>query len=400
MKQFKIIALVLACILLFAGCSLVSVDKERVGKQVVATVNGENIYRDEVDSILQSYGVDMDPQDEETLLQYESTANDILDYLVNNEVILQKAPELGFDLTDEEKQQNEADAKAMFADNKQSIRDQVEEDAKADPSIDVDVETEVRYAMFLEMTNISPDTYTEYLNENAMITATQEYMYDQRQLTEDEVKAWYDDTLAMQQSSESFTSQFVSNTQQGYINTYVPERIIAVKHVLLKYQDEELASEAYTLYSEGSKDEAFEMLQSEIDALMPTALDVQQRLKDGENIDDLIAEFGEDPGMEGNTVGYLVTETDNSYVDEFTEAALTLKNVGDISDPVVTYYGLHVLQNIKVYEEGVIPFEDIKEEIETSLLAAEQQTAYEETLAKWVEEADVVYYRERLTNGL
>ena len=55
MNKLKITVLLVALIMVFSGCSLVSVDEERVANQVVASVNGEEIYKYEIDSMAEYY---------------------------------------------------------------------------------------------------------------------------------------------------------------------------------------------------------------------------------------------------------------------------------------------------------------------------------------------------------
>ncbi len=86
------------------------------------------------------------------------------------------------------------------------------------------------------------------------------------------------------------------------------------------------------------------------------ALDLYNRAVSGESFEELITNYGEDPGQDPAT-GY--TFTIGTMVDEFYEGALEL-NEGDISEPVKTTYGYHIIKKYPnpdkesaVYEETV-----------------------------------------------
>lgn len=95
------------------------------------------------------------------------------------------------------------------------------------------------------------------------------------------------------------------------------------------------------------------------------------RVKKGEDFAKIAAELSKDPGSgkEGGDLGFF---TKDRMVAPFAEAAFKLKP-GEVSEPVKSQFGWHV---IKVEEKRVKPlpkFEDVKGEIETYLLRKGQQ---------------------------
>lgn len=450
MKKLKIIALVLACALIFSGCSLMSIDPERVRNQAVATVNGTPITRQQVENGAKSsdeysyyvyyYGMtDEQLQSGDMKEWYQNLLSTTLDQMVNNEVLLQRAPELGISLTDQEKSDERALADEQFSSMKDQIRVQVETEMNPTPSPSpsgeasatpspmpspspspspsasaeptptpspdpvVEAEVESRYQTAMDESGFTPDTYYEYLCNQALVTKVQDYIKNEASVSDEDVRKWYDDTLAAQQKEmDEDPTVFSTDMNSNLICTYVPEDTVAVKQVLVKYKDADLQEVAQKLYTDGKIDEAMKLLQGEIASLTPTLKDIQSRIKAGENIDDLIKEYGEDTGMTSGTsatIGYLVGASTTDYVKEFTDAALKLKNVGDVSDPFATYYGVHVMQVIKVYNKGVVPFEDLADQIKTALLPTKQNEKLADTTKQWLGEAKVTYDRGRLTNG-
>jgi peptidyl-prolyl cis-trans isomerase C len=95
------------------------------------------------------------------------------------------------------------------------------------------------------------------------------------------------------------------------------------------------------------------------------------RIRKGEDFAKVAAELSKDPGSgkEGGDLGYF---TQDRMVPQFGKAAFEAK-VGDVTEPVQTQFGWHV---IKVEDKRARPlpkFEDVKGEIETYLVRKAQQ---------------------------
>ncbi len=90
--------------------------------------------------------------------------------------------------------------------------------------------------------------------------------------------------------------------------------------------------------------------------------DIQGALSKGVSFDELAQEFSLDPGSAANG-GDLGEFPRGVMVHEFEEAAFNLKNAGDISAPVKTQYGWHIIKLEEKIPEAVIPFDDVKNQI-------------------------------------
>lgn len=80
------------------------------------------------------------------------------------------------------------------------------------------------------------------------------------------------------------------------------------------------------------------------------AEDVLKKAKAGEDFDALVAEFGEDPGVEQSPNGYTFTKN-GGMVKEFEDAAFALE-IDGISELVETDYGWHILKRYSLLTEG------------------------------------------------
>jgi parvulin-like peptidyl-prolyl isomerase len=107
---------------------------------------------------------------------------------------------------------------------------------------------------------------------------------------------------------------------------------------------------------------------------------IRQRAVDGEDFAELAKQFSMDPGSAENG-GDLGTVTRGAMVAPFEEAGFKLKN-GEISDVVETEYGFHIIKaNTDLTPEGVMSFEDAREQI-NGILAEDRFFAEVDALKK------------------
>ena len=90
-------------------------------------------------------------------------------------------------------------------------------------------------------------------------------------------------------------------------------------------------------------------------------------------------------GAKGGDLGWFVR---GRMVKPFEDAAFSLKK-GEISKPVQTQFGFHIIRLDDKTEVAQKPLEDVKEEIKTSMLQDKQKKVLEETLAKLKKEGAV-----------
>lgn len=101
---------------------------------------------------------------------------------------------------------------------------------------------------------------------------------------------------------------------------------------------------------------------------------IAERAKKGESFADLAKEFSEDPGSgkRGGDLGYFGRK---AMVPEFDEAVFSLK-VGELSEPVKTSFGYHLIKLDDIKEEHIKPLSDtIKNQIKKTI-GAEKTRAY------------------------
>ena len=89
--------------------------------------------------------------------------------------------------------------------------------------------------------------------------------------------------------------------------------------------------------------------------------DLVKQLRAGANFADLVKKYSEDPGSAAKG-GEYDGVVHGQMVPEFEKAAFSLK-VNEISDPVKTTYGYHILQVLKHEQAQLKPFNDVKAQL-------------------------------------
>jgi peptidyl-prolyl cis-trans isomerase C len=143
--------------------------------------------------------------------------------------------------------------------------------------------------------------------------------------------AYYRDKLAMEELLGSVAK--AATTEEAERKAYdeaakaePPQQEIHARHILLPTEDEAKAALA--------------------------------RVKAGEDFAKVASELSKDPGGEGGDLGWF---TKDRMVPEFSEAAFKLKE-GEISDPVKTQFGWHIIKIEGIRTKTFPPFDQVKDQ--------------------------------------
>ena len=118
----------------------------------------------------------------------------------------------------------------------------------------------------------------------------------------------------------------------------------------------------------------FDSSDSDEDATLAKANKAYERAMGGESFEDLIDELNEDPGEDTET-GYVFTE--GEMVEEFYNGTLALGE-GEISEPVKTVYGYHVIKRYPLPEKGSDSYDSYVQQIMSRQGSEEVDSALEE----------------------
>ena len=434
MKRFCALLTALVMVL----CAVSALAETAGADPVLVTVDGEEVR--ESTELVQAWKnyllmqVGSDP-DAETLQMVNQYA---MEYAIEFIVARQNLEKLGKGYTQEDLDAERASAKAYW--------DSVVENIAAEQfGVGADATDEEKAAgkadainFILENYGYTEDTYMSEIELNMIYTRTEEYAAADMAVTDEEIEAYFnqlveadrmtlleysgvstDSGLSEEEINKAMVSVYEMFTNYGYSFLYTPEGYRGINHILLKV-DEELMNAWTDLQAklEEQADSNAEgtdgtettqettgepVTQEMVDAAKQAILDsvqdkldeIKAKLADGASFEDLIVEYGTDPGMEDEerrVSGYPVHAGSTSYESNFAKAAMALQNVGDISEPVVSQFGVHLLHYAKDLPGGAAEYTDeIKEALREELLDQKTSEAYNKVLEQWINAAAVVY---------
>ena len=112
--------------------------------------------------------------------------------------------------------------------------------------------------------------------------------------------------------------------------------------------------------------------EEEFDQALEAVKSIRQRMEKGEDFTELVRAESDDKGNDGN----LGTFGKGRMVPEFEQAAYALKP-GELSQPVKTQFGWHLIQLHDRIAPKVTPFEDIKEKVIEYLTERKKDKVFE-----------------------
>lgn len=116
---------------------------------------------------------------------------------------------------------------------------------------------------------------------------------------------------------------------------------------------------------------------------------ISQEIKAGKSFADLAKAHSQDPGSKenGGSLGYF---TKGQMVPEFEKTAFSIK-VGEVSQPVKTQFGYHIIKKTGYKPAQTMPFEMVKPNLEQQVKAEKQGEFFTKWRKTVVAEADVKF---------
>ncbi len=155
------------------------------------------------------------------------------------------------------------------------------------------------------------------------------------EISEEDLRAYYDENQAMFTVPEQVTVNYVLLDKDAIFEE------IEIDEAQIRAQYEEEVGEAEADIEKRVSHILFDVSEGE-DAAVAAAQQVKDRIDAGEAFEDLAAEVSVDTasGEAGGDIGY----TDGTVFPDAVESALTSMEVGQVSDPVVSEFGVHLIK--------------------------------------------------------
>ena len=458
----KVLGLTLVLALVLSGCNLIEVDAKMQADEDIANIDkdyaavvasydgGEVTAADVVGSFNSSYnemyymysyfGLEMGHDQVHELIE------NVLEQRVRSEIVAAHY-DAENSLDDAELEELAAEAQETYDANLESAKGSVEGSDDNHRSENARV--------LLHANGMDYDSIYANSLLNAKLSAMEDLLRGEiEELTDEELQAAYDERVAEQQESYTDGRSFESAmTGEDEIVCWMPDGYRTVKHILVIPSDDvmnaysdavsalstaqsdldslneelEAANDAGEADEEAAEDartpeeiqadiEAAEAAladcQADVEAAAQACLDdvkdttdeIYSRLEEGESFEDLIDEYGEDPGMQNEPTmsrGYYVSSESVQWEPNFRDAAMALNQVGDYTEePVISGSGVHIIQYTGDVAGGEVDLDVVRDALYDEALETRKDEHVTETIDAWVEEANPTYDAEAFEDAI
>lgn len=222
-------------------------------------------------------------------------------------------------------------------------------------------------------------------------------------VSDEEVRAHYDALLSRQHKAfDPSPEAFEEAHESGEAIVYHPKGYRAVRDILIPFSQAD-AEAAASLAGKLELDSADEEAQRQLDALYAPleekARKAQEALAGGASFGSLMDQYGCSPALKNEPMrseGYYLNS--QSYVNssEYVEGSMMLEEPGQVSAPLRSASGVHLVEYIADVAPGEIPLEQAEDAVRADALEQKQAEYFEQQRQALLDAANVKYYPERL----
>ncbi len=401
MRIRKIAAVIsAAAIALSCGCQVRSSSD---AAWVTGSVEGGSGLSVSFDSFNKEYSywlmINQIPDDtaDEVLDKCQAQRESIINYLINEKIVLNEAKKLGADqFTQEELDEVEADYNAFIESMIDSYKSYVNAGESGTGEVNGDSaileEAERIFDEKLTECGMTRDDLLMWFRNAKLADKLRNKLSEGYTVEYSDAESQFEKTVAgIKQVYESDPVEYEQDLYYKYY--WLPENSRMIKHILVKLDPNDSAEIAAC--RENNDDTGADRVREKaLEELKPEIEKIKALLDEGGDFDELAKTYSEDTGLSSNPDGYLVVPDGGSYYTEFQQGAYQLDKPGDYM-LVGTDLGWHII----MYASDAVITEENKKAIVDSIYDNLKETAssdaYNEAMRKWREEYayDIDYIR-------
>ncbi len=382
-----------AIVIVFIFWGVGSFRSQRLNK--IAEVNGTPItieeYNQAYNRLVERYRRQFGNNLDEKMIKMLGLGRQALDQLINETLLKQEAKKLNFRVSDKEL----ADAIQNFP--------AFQNGGRFDNRL---------YTRVLTMNRLKPEEFEEMQRSSMIVDGLRSFVMANVKISDGEARYWYDwknMSVKIQYAlfdPESYKDIEVNEKDiKDYFDkhkeSYKTEPKVKAQYVVFtpeQYMDKaEVSEDEIKDYYDENPDEfkkektveARHILlkvdpksnEKDIEKIRKKAEDIMKMAKEGKDFAELAKKYSQGPSKDKG--GYLGTFKKSTMVRPFAEKAFSMK-AGEISEPVRTRFGWHIIKVEKVNEASTVPFEQAKDKIKKKL-------AREKARSMAFDEAEKIY---------
>ena len=225
---------------------------------------------------------------------------------------------------------------------------------------------------FNELPKEEQEEFEEMLKESG--TSLEKFIQEKSQDVETQKIAAlrkYTHSTFLDKAKKEISEADIRKEYDDHVEDLTRPENVTVAHILVQLDE-----------NEKDTDKADAAAKTKIDAIY------DELLKDPSQFDKLAQEKSDCPSGKRDNGKLPAFEKDGRIVDDpmgamdptFTDAAFGIEKVGQITKPVKTPFGYHIIKLIEKTPEDVVPFEKVKDRITEFLVAEKAQAELDKTL--------------------
>ncbi len=377
-----------AIVIVFIFWGVGSFTAQRTGR--VAMVNGDQItqdeYRNAYDNMIEQMRRRFGNNFNDAMIEQFQIKKKALDQLINNRLLVQEADRLDFRISNEEVADFIRHISAFQSGGVFSNR---------------------LYKNLLNRLRMSPEEFELSQKEAMLIEKLRNVITSSAKVSEQEVKDWYnwnDATVNIdyvlfnpdRYKKIDLSKKEIKAYFDNYKDNYKIDPRVKVRYLYFdpKAYESEINipdDEIQDYYDENQEEfETPKTVQArhilfkldkdatgeQVEKIRNKALKIMKMAKEGKDFAQLAKKYSEGPSKDrGGLLGTFKKET---MVKPFAEKAFSME-AGEISDPVRTRFGWHIIKVEKINKASLLPFEKAKNKIKKTLIKEKAKTlAYDE----------------------
>lgn len=319
-----VVALV-ASLALLAGCTgageLSSSDMAKIGSTIIT----KGQYEARLTELEKQYEGQIPTKEDASYPDFQKS---VLQYMVDLEVVAQKAAAMDIAVTDEEVTAEVDSIKQMFNND------------------------EAAFQEALDAQKMTLNALKASIREGLLTNKVYESVTKDVTVTEDQIQAYY----------------------EGHLAEFRVEETRSTRHIL--FAPANLNSDASTTATE-----------ADWNAALARAKDVRKQITNGADFGEMATQYSDDPSTKvlGGDLGKVQK---GMMVAEFEEANFSLDKLV-VSEPIKTAYGYHLIQVTDITPAGEQTLDAAREAISATLMDEERKKAYDAWLKQAKEELEV-----------
>lgn len=365
------------------------------GKDIAAKVNGTEILQPQVDELaerqrqqMQAQGMKFDD------INISAIRQEVLNGLITRELLVQQAKKDGYLVSDHEVYRLLREVPAFQEDGKfsqQRYEMVLRQNGENPAAYPAKAKREIAYSLLISgmnqsgfMTQAEIDHLTALDDQKRTVhiaTVPAARYLKEITVTSDDVKKFYDSNASRFTTKETVELEYITLKRDQFLAKATPD-----ENTLKERFDEKVKANAaderrkaqhilITIDSKTKESDAKKKIQ-----------DIEKRVRAGEDFATLAKEFSQDPGSVSNG-GDLGFAGRGQFVPEFEKALFGLKE-GEVSAPVKTEYGYHLIKLNEIEKPETLNFDTMRPQ----LLAEAREAAADELFNEAIDKLDAAVY--------